>query len=66
MQSWWGDESRHWQEKVEAFEALRTESGASDPRRERIIAAGVARYSALRDRAARGEQQERIFGREAS
>jgi hypothetical protein len=59
---WTGEESLHWQAKVDAFANLRQDGGASDPRRERIIAAGIAYFEKLRAQASEGERQERVFG----
>lgn len=58
---WSGEESLHWQGKIDAFASLRPDGKASDPRRERIIAAGIDYYERLRVRAAEGERRERVF-----
>ena len=59
---WSGEESRHWQSKVHAFESLREGNQAVDTPRERIISAGVAYFEKQRDAAAEGERRERVFG----
>ena len=63
---WSGPESEHWQRKIEAFEDLRHRlmGHPDDPRRERIIAAGVAFFEPMRDDAKRRERRERVFGRD--
>lgn len=60
---WSGDESDHWQAKVDAFEALR---GDDPPESQRacLIAAGVEYFGRRRDVAAEEERRERIFGDE--
>jgi hypothetical protein len=63
MTSWSGEASLHWQGKIDAFKNLRQHTEASDPRRERIIAAGIEYYESLRDTDAEDERRERIFGR---
>ncbi len=59
-----GQESQHWRRKIDAFVGLRTENGAPiDPRRERIIQAGIDYFERMRDDAAKCEHRERVFGR---
>ena len=60
---WSGEESQHWQRKIEAFASLRQDVNTSDSRRESIIAAGIEYFEQMRDRAAERERRERIFGR---
>jgi hypothetical protein len=48
---------------VDAFVGLGKDDEVDDPRRERIIAAGIEYYKTSRDRAARDERRERVFGR---
>jgi len=62
LETWWGDESAHWQQKIDAFEALRNSSDEAVPTRARIIHAAVELYSQRRDRALEEERRERIFG----
>lgn len=63
--SWWGDESEHWQGMIAMFESLRPAPGQPDAsRRDRIVAAGIDRFGKLRDRAERAERDERVFGSE--
>lgn len=59
---WSGEESRHWQSKVDAFKSLRESNQAVDTPRERIISAGVEYFEKRRDAAAEGERRERVFG----
>ena len=56
---WTGPESQHWQGTVDAFSKL---IDTDDERRGKIIDAGVAVFSDLRDRAAEREREERVFG----
>ena len=58
-QAWWGEESLHWQESVDAFSQL--ERG-EDERRGEIIDAGVKVFGDMRDRAAEREHEEKVFG----
>ena len=44
-----GEASAYWQKKVDAFESLRVSGPNQEPDRERIVAAGVAHYEAMRD-----------------
>ena len=61
---WSGEESKHWQRKVDAFARLRNETAErADPRRERIIAAGIACFERERDAASKREHRERVLGR---
>lgn len=60
---WSGDESAHWQAKVDAFESLRQDGPAGSPRA-RLIAAGIDQFERQRDVAAEKERRERIFGDE--
>lgn len=57
--SWWGEESDHWQAAVDAFSELEFRD---DNRRGEIIHAGLEYFRDLRDRAAEREHQERVFG----
>lgn len=57
--TWWGEESHHWQAKIDAFSEL---DRGDDGRRARIIDAGLKVFSELRDRAAKREHHERVFG----
>ena len=60
---WSGEESQHWQRKVDAFARLRQEAAVpQDARRARIITAGIAYFERLRAAAAQREHRERIFG----
>ena len=63
---WSGPESQHWERKIEAFEDLRHRrmGHLDDPRRERIIAAGIALFEPMRDDANKREHRERVFGRD--
>ncbi len=63
---WSGPESQHWERKIEAFEDLRHGhlGHPDDPRRERIVAAGIALFEPMRDAAKRRERRERVFGRD--
>ena len=56
---WSGEESHHWQKRVDAFSKL---DRMDDERRGEIIDAGVTFFSDLRDRAAESEREERVFG----
>ena len=56
---WSGEESHHWQKTVDAFSKL---DRRDDERRGEIVDAGVKFFSELRDRAAEGEREERVFG----
>ena len=56
---WSGEESHHWQATVDAFSELERRD---DERRGALIDAGVKVFGDLRDRAAEGERDERIFG----
>ena len=58
---WSGEESAHWQSKLDRFEELRA-NGDGDVRRESIIDAGILMFSDLRDRASAREREERVFG----
>ena len=57
--AWSGEESHHWQAAVDAFSELERRD---DVRRGAIIDAGVNAFSDLRDRAAKREREERVFG----
>ena len=57
--TWSGEESHHWQAAVDAFSKL---DRRDDERRGEIIDAGVKVFGDLRDRAAEGEREERVFG----
>ena len=57
--TWWGEESHHWQAKIDAFSGL---DHGSDGRRARIIDAGLMVFGALRERASTREHRERVFG----
>ena len=57
--AWSGEESHHWQAAVDAFSEL---DRRDDVRRGAIIDAGVNAFSDLRDRAAKREREERVFG----
>lgn len=59
---WSGEESRHWQSKVDAFENLGRGDRPIDVPRERIITAGVEYFEKQRNAAAEGERRERVFG----
>ncbi|MCY4528783.1 MAG: hypothetical protein OXD46_07145 [Chloroflexi bacterium] len=56
---WSGEDSHHWQEKVDAYSNL---DHKNDNRRGEIIDAGMRIFSNFRDRAAESEREERIFG----
>ena len=58
----WGEESDYCQQKIDAFELLRVPPEQSSPRRERIVEAGIAYFTQLREEAARRERRERVFG----
>ena len=59
----YGSESRHWQERIEAFGRLRPAPGQPDAGpRTRIAEAGLARYEEQRDAALRRERGERVHG----
>ena len=59
-----GEESQHWQRKIDAFTRLRPETALPhDARRERIVTAGIACFEEMRDEAAGRERRERVFGR---
>ena len=61
---WSGEESQHWQQKIDAFTSLRGETGEFlDAPRERIVKAGVSYFEQRRDEAAKREHRERVFGR---
>lgn len=60
---WSGDESAHWQAKVDAFERLRRDDPPSSPRT-RLVAAGIDQFERQRDAAAEKERRGRIFGDE--
>ena len=63
--SWWGDESEHWQGMIAMFESLRPAPGQPDAsRRDRIVAAGIAYFGKPHDRAKRAERDARVFGSE--
>ena len=56
-------ESRHWQERIEAFGRLRPAPGQPDAGpRARIAEAGLALYEEQRDAALRRERDERVHG----
>ena len=57
--TWSGEESHHWQAAVDTFSKLERRD---DVRRGTIIDAGVNAFSDLRDRAAKREREERVFG----
>lgn len=59
---WSGEESRHWQSKIDAFESLRESNQLDDAARERIIVAGIEYFEKRRDAAAEEERRERVFG----
>jgi hypothetical protein len=61
---WSGEESLHWQAKIDAFENLRNSDHPIDASQERIIVAGIQYFEKQRDAAAEGEQRERVFGYE--
>lgn len=61
---WSGEESQHWQRKVDAFARLRQDAAVpQDTRRERIVKAGIAYFEHMRDAAAEREHHDRVFGR---
>ena len=60
--SWSGDESAHLQRQADAFKRLHSPEQPDGERRERIAAAGFARFRQERDRARRAERNERVFG----
>lgn len=61
--AWSGDESAHWQAKVDAFESLRQDGPPGSPRT-RLVVAGIEQFGRRRDEAAEKERRERIFGDE--
>ena len=62
--AWSGEESQHWQGKIDSFAGLRRKMEERlDARQERIIAAGVSYFDRRRDEAAKREHRERVFGR---
>jgi hypothetical protein len=60
---WAGEESLHWQGKIDAFENLRRGAQPADARREQIIIAGIEYFDRERGAAAERERRERVFGR---
>jgi hypothetical protein len=60
--AWSGEESLHWQQKIDAFRALHRGGDAPDTPRERLIRAGVECFEQLRGTAESQERRERIFG----
>ncbi|MGE5595346.1 MAG: hypothetical protein ACM3S1_04850 [Hyphomicrobiales bacterium] len=58
---WSGEESAHWQAKVDEFEKLRKDDPPGSPRT-RLVDAGVGQFARQRDQAAARERRERIFG----
>ena len=60
-----GEASDHWQQRIDAFNALQTKGSHREADRERIVAAGIELYEARRDEDLRRERQERVFGRRA-
>ncbi len=62
---WSGDESRHWQAKIDAFESLREGNQLDDAHRERIVVAGIEYFEKRREAAAEEERRERVFGHDS-
>ena len=63
---WWGEDSTHWQKRVDAFEGLREYAAdTDDPRVEGIIDAGVNHFGRLRDSALPEERQRHVLGFDA-
>lgn len=57
-----GEESHYCQRKIEEFELLRPLPGQPNSQRKRIVAAGIAYFTQLREEADRRERRERVFG----
>jgi hypothetical protein len=62
LETWWGEASAHWQEKIDAFEALRSTGSDNNPVQASIIDAAVELFSHRRDEALQQEGHERTFG----
>ena len=60
---WGGEESLHWQSRIDAFANLRDDHPTDTPR-ETIIAAGIEFFTKQRDDAAERERRDRVFGRD--